>query len=306
MSDNQKTLLNDSVALFLLDCQSRRLSPKTLLFYRTELNPFLTWLSEQGVKYLQDLTAAHVRAWLVKLQDKGLRDTSQHAAARSIRAWCNFSVAEGLLDVSPMAKVKMPKLDRRILPALEQDDLARLLDACKTSCNPERDRAMILTLLDTGCRASEFVNLNIGDLDIQRGTLAIHAGKGSKDRMVFIGAKTRKAMLRVLMSRHNAKPNEPLWLSETTGERLTYYGLQMFLRRIGGAAGVDHCAAHSFRRTCALLMHRSGARLTEIAAILGHSDLTVLRKYLDLNSRDAELAHREHGPVDNLPDKKTR
>jgi site-specific recombinase XerD len=47
-------------------------------------------------------------------------------------------------------------------------------------------------------------------------------------------------------------------------------------------------------------MHRRGARLTEIAGILGHSDLPTLQRYLDLQAADFADAHSRYGPVDHL------
>lgn len=61
--------------------------------------------------------------------------------------------------------------------------------------------------------------------------------------------------------------------------------LEQILRRLGHNTGV-HITPHALRRTCALWCHRSGWRLTEIQRLLGHSDLTVLLRYLDLDDSD--------------------
>src|SRR5205085_2510187 len=125
----------------------------------------------------------HIRAYLVSLQRRGLKDNSQHAAAGAIRAWLNFLVREELLIESPMRKVGMPRRGHHILPALARDDVKKLLDACLTA----RDKAIVLSLLDSGCRAAEFVALNVGDVDIKSGAITIHEGKGRKDRTTFLG-----------------------------------------------------------------------------------------------------------------------
>ncbi len=68
-----------------------------------------------------------------------------------MRAFANFLEAEGLVAQSPMRR-GMPKVDKRLPDAYTVDEVERLL-ACATS---NRDRAMVLCLLDSGCRASEF------------------------------------------------------------------------------------------------------------------------------------------------------
>ena len=85
-----------------------------------------------------------------------------------------------------------------------------------------------------------------------------------------------------------------------TNGRLTGVDLREVLVWIGQQAGVKNCHRHSFRRTFALLSHRSEARFMESAALLGHSDAPTLQPYLDLQDQDAEDAHRRHGPVDHL------
>ena len=95
------------------------------------------------------------------------------------------------------------------------------------------------------------------------------------------------------------KPNEPLFLSENDGGRMTPNGLLQLLRRIGNRAAV-HCHPHKFRRTCAVTLYRAGMQLADIALLLGHSDLETLKGYLDLQAQDGLQAHEKAGPVETL------
>ena len=60
----------------------------------------------------------------------------------------------------------------------------------------DRDRAILVALLDTGCRASEFVALDLGDVDMATGSVAVRAGKGGKQRVVFLGSRSLKELTR--------------------------------------------------------------------------------------------------------------
>ena len=93
---------------------------------------------------------------------------------------------------------------------------------------------------------------------------------------------------------------DPLWLAHTTGHGLTYWGLAQMLRKLGTRAGVEHCQAHTFRRTSALWSLRSGMSIYHLRAMLGHRDLTVLQRYLALVEEDLSEAHRKHGAVDSM------
>jgi len=131
---------------FLLDCKARRLKSTTLDWYSFMVTPFLEWLSSEGILDLDNVTPSMIRLYLTGLEDRKLKDTTQHAAVRGIRAFLNFCVNEGWLGESPMRKVRMPKRRKQILPSFTQDEVQRLLGCC--TC--ERDRAVILFLIDTG------------------------------------------------------------------------------------------------------------------------------------------------------------
>lgn len=64
--------------------------------------------------------------------------------------------------------------------------------------------------------------------------------------------------------------------------------------------GIEHCHPHTFRRTFALWSLRAGMDVYALQVIMGHSDLSMLRKYLALVEKDLEDALRKHGAVDNM------
>jgi site-specific recombinase XerD len=73
--------------------------------------------------------------------------------------------------------------------------LRALLGTCDgqsfTGC---RDRALLLALLDTGCQATEFLSLNLGDVNLADGWVMVRHGKGGKGRVTFLGVKRRRAL----------------------------------------------------------------------------------------------------------------
>lgn len=285
---------------FRLDMLSRRLSPRTLANYRFLLEPFAAFLEAQGVTRLGEIEPGHCRAYLASLQARGLKPATQHSAARSIKAWLSFHVREGDLADSPMRRVRMPKLPQDQPIAFAAEDVKRLVK----HAGGRRDRAIVLCLLDTGCRASEFVALSVGDVDPATGAVMVRRGKGGKDRTVYLGVQARKALLRYLATRQSPAPSPstlghlPLWVT-IRGGRLTREGLRTLLRRLGERAEVEHCHPHTFRRTFALWSLRAGMNIYALRVLMGHADLAMLRRYLALVETDLQDAHRRHGPVDS-------
>jgi integrase/recombinase XerD len=236
-----------------------------------------------------------MRRYIVSLQTTSLAPRTIHHHASVARALFHFLLADGIIASNPMAKVKMPRLPKQILPAFAPEDVSKLLATCVTC----RDRAIVLALLDSGARAAEFEALNVGDLELKTGTLMIRQGKGQKDRSTYLGAQARRAVLKYLVERGSPGRDEPLWLSQK-GDRLTTWGLRQLLDRLATRSGVEHCHPHTFRRTFALWSLRAGMNIFALQQLMGHSDLAVLQKYLALVTQDLQTAHEKYGAVDNM------
>lgn len=120
-----------------------------------------------------------------------------------------------------------------------------------------------------------------------------------KDRVVFIGNQTRKAMMRYWRKIGKPSTDEPLWTAERTGKRLTRSGVRQVLVRLGKRTGIE-VTPHKLRRTFATWAWRLGMNPQALQNLMGHAELSTLRAYLGIDSDDLKDAHDKHGPIDNL------
>jgi integrase/recombinase XerD len=298
----QAIKIQDAYAAYRLDAQARRVTQATMRTYKDRLEPFITWCEQQGVTLVSGISSTLLRTYLVHLQDRHLASSTVNGTGRAIKAFLNFCVREGLLNESPMRRVVIPKIDKQILPSFSEDDVRRLLAACQN----ERDEAVILFLLDTGVRASEFANMKGGDIDLSSGAVVVRQGKGRKDRVVYLGAKARKQLLRYYMERGTPRADESIWIARQSnpyseaGKPLSDSGLRQLLERVAIRANVKHCSPHTFRRTFALWSLRNGMTIYHLQRLMGHEDIQVLRRYLPLVEGDIKTAHQQSSPVDNM------
>jgi len=296
MLKTQSPKITDVYEAFILDRKAQRFKANTLRTYTDRILPFVNWCNSKGYILLSDMTPTVIKTYFVELQERNLSGTTIHGIGTCVQTFCNWLVIEELATESPMKRIKIPKVDKKILPAFEQGDIQKLLK----HTNTERDEAIILLLLDSGIRASEFINLTGGDIDIKTGIVNVRLGKGGKDRIVYIGNKTRKQLLRYYMERGTPKDTEKIWLNERTGKPLTNAGLRQFLLKLGKRVGIKQCSPHTFRRTFALNSLRNGMSIYHLQRLMGHEDITVLKQYLALSQNDLQAAHVQHGVVDNL------
>jgi len=157
----------------------------------------------------------------------------------------------------------------------------------------------LLSLLDTGTRAGEFLEINLADINQAMGDILIRAGKGGKPRTVFIGKHTKKSIRRYLRLRSDNSP--ALWVTNLYhgSQRLTYWGLRSMVIRRSEKAEINPSSLHDFRRAFAIAMLREGVDIFTLAKLMGHSSIDVLKHYLKQTTEDTALAHHRHGPVDN-------
>ena len=287
---------------FLLDVGAANRTPSTVDFYRKKLTPFLDFCREHGIAQAQDIKPSHVRDFMTRLSESH-NPGGVHAHYRALRAFFRFLAREGILDANPIDRVRAPRVDVEPLEPVSLSFLEKMLSTCDRSEIGLRDRSMMLTLLDTGLRASEATALNVGDLDLNDGALMVRRSKSRKPRTVFVGRKTRRVLSAYLRVRGNPQPDEPLWLAyNTTGERgrLAYDGLRDMVRRRARAAAVPAPTLHSFRRAFCLAMLRSGADVVSLSRMMGHGSLPVLMRYLKQEAADLGRVHEAHSPVDRL------
>lgn len=288
--------LEFSMQGYLADCQIRNLAPRTLAIYRGCLGAFLAWA---GPRDTDAVTADDLRRYMLHLQAQGHNPGGQHLAFRVLRSFFRWLLAEGEIDANPMERLKPPRVPDAPLDPVPLPDVAAMLGTCDRSLLGLRDAALLLTLLDTAARASELLACDIADLDVGPGALVLRHTKSGRQRLTFVGAKARRALLLYLRRRQDAEPAAPLFATRNGG-RLTYPGLRQVLRRRAERAGVPAPGAHSFRRAACLAMLRDGADAFTVQQLAGHADLATTRRYVRLLAEDLRRAHAEHSPVDRL------
>lgn len=302
-------LLSQAIEGFALARLADGYSPDTIRQYKWGLNYLILSTGDLSVK---KITKTHIRELLSSIQGGNLSAVSIFHVWKAIRAFYKWASVE-LKIPRPDMEIKAPPHQYPEVVPFTQDDikqLLRLVDRTKpsegrktgfTMSRPSalRDRAIILTLLDTGIRAGELCRLRVSDIDLQTGTLQVNpfkSGKKSRPRVIPIGVNTRKVIWRYLVDR----PKEELAFCTSLSLRpLDRSSLLHLLVRLGERSGIADVHPHRFRHTFAVTFLRNGGDVFSLQRLLGHSSLEMVRHYLALAQSDDVAAHRKASPVDN-------
>lgn len=308
---------------WIQDGQMRQLSARTIEARRSLVAKLLWFLRQQEAPhcgttevraFLAYVATAHEHAggrWgnagnrKIASATKPVKPRTVRDYMTGVRTLFSYLIADGVLDTSPLDSLRPPVVREDQIQPFTREQVEALLVAAKRGRHAVRDEAMLLFLLDTGVRASEVCGLKIGEVD-QRGHCCRVLGKGNKERTVYFGRKTSRALWTYLRTRRGgADPEQGLFLAEN-GQRpeepLTRYGLLRRIETLGKAAGLEQarCSPHTFRHTFAIYFLRNGGDVFALSALLGHTSLTMTRRYLALAQADLEAQHRAASPADRL------
>lgn len=283
-----------SVRNYLISCQVEGKSPRTLEAYSMVLCRFCEVVNPLTA------TAPDIRLFLLSLQTHGKKPATIHIYYRSLKTFYNWLVNENLIRQSPMLNIRPPKLPKVLIRPFTEQDIARLMVLCSGNKFLDlRTRAMFLVFLDTGIRLEEMSRLQLSHLDFNSETIRI-MGKGSKERIVRMGKKAQKALLKYLLTRNDNLPD--LWLTEERTP-MALRGIKTSVERYCKRAVVSGARAscHTLRHTASILYLRNGGDLFTLQMMLGHSNLETTRRYASsLGAEDVIRVHIKASPVDNL------
>ncbi len=184
---------------------------------------------------------------------------------------------------------------------LSAPDAGRLLDATGGAAPLGlRDRAMFELAYGCGLRADELVQLDVGDLDVDREQLRVR-GKGDKVRVVPVGEPALVAALAWLQRGRPRLVQDaqrgPLLLSRT-GRRLSTSDVRRRLRQWVQRSGIEGAGVspHALRHSYATHLLDGGADLRAIQDLLGHASIGTTQVYTRVESRRVREAYARSHP----------
>jgi integrase/recombinase XerC len=180
--------------------------------------------------------------------------------------------------------VRAPKVRRKLPATLDADQLCALLDAPDDEPLAQRDAAMVELFYSSGLRLAELISVNLGDIDMQDGTLTV-TGKGAKTRRVPVGTKAREAIRCWLEQRGRlARPDEPALFVSQRGKRIHPRTVQQRLNRWALTQGATrNVHPHLLRHSFASHLLESSGDLRAVQELLGHSDISTTQVYTHLD-----------------------
>jgi len=262
----------------------RRLSDLTCKNYRRDLISLAAYCDQYGIAKWAELDSEHVRAFSAARYRRGLAPRSIQRQLSAARTFYRYLLREKAVRKNPLQSVSAPKSGKRLPGNLDADRMARLLDIPGDGPLVARDRAILELLYSSGLRLAELTGLNVGDVDLADGTVAV-TGKGAKDRIIPVGKFARQAVLGWLKERGSmAGPDEKAMFVSKRGTRISPRSVQARVDHWAKRQGIDtRVYPHLFRHSFASHLLESSHDLRAVQELLGHANISTTQVYTHLD-----------------------
>lgn len=183
-----------------------------------------------------------------------------------------------------------------------------VLQNLKTSDYTQRlHNACLLVMLHSGLRAGECADLHIQDLDLPAKRLIIRAGKGQRDRLVYLSESACQA-IQLYLQENQRSPQDFLW-RQKSGKLISPDYLRKVIADIGDELGIDHLHPHRLRHTCATRLLNAGMDIFHIQKLLGHENIATTMLYARVQDATLEADYhrftsaieRQSAPLSTVP-----
>ncbi len=277
------------------------LSDNTIKGYKGDLRNFSNYLQDEGIKQFQDLRAKMIVSFIEKEKQRGLSENSISRSLVTIKMLYKYMIMEGKISANPMSSVNTLKLQKHLPEVLHYKTVEKILRA--PDCNDKlgiRDKAILELMYATGARVSEVASIKVSWINFDYGYIRCQ-GKGSKQRIVPMGAEASKSIRRYLQEVRpllvKMEADEPLLFLSRTGKKLRRENIWSIVKKYAIKAGIrSNISPHTLRHSFATHLLEGGADLRSVQEMLGHSNISTTQIYTHIDRKYLKSIHQKFHP----------
>ena len=271
----------------------KNFSNNTIESYIRDIRFFLKYVNVD----LEDINKKDIDKYILHVLPL-YNESSVNRIIASIKSFFKYlSIYKGFINVAE--DVESLKRKRSLPKYLSISEVDKLLDIKLENAFDYRNKTMLEVLYATGLRASELVNLDIMNIDLNNMIINVY-GKGSKERIVPL-SKIAVNYLDLYLNKYrsmlfvkNQKPTDAVFLNNH-GKRITRQGLYKMIGEVAKKQGIDkEITPHVLRHSFATHMIECGADIRSVQELLGHENIVTTEVYTHLANNFIKNNYNEY------------
>jgi integrase/recombinase XerD len=295
---------------FRRDCELRGMSHTSVLSYTSVIRMFARFLQSKGVR-VAEVDKQVLREYVRHLQEKGLSFKTLGYIFTVLSTFYEMLAFEGEVASNPVAVVRKRYLTRykngdglfsETRKLISVEEMAMLVK----SITQERERAIIMLLAKTGVRRGELLRMEVGDVDLDAGSIMLKPTAKRTNRLVFFDDETKDCLVKWLRAREKyAVPGcDALFISET-GRRLDRNRTRDFVLLYATKVGLhdpdsdrleDHFTPHCCRHWFTTHLMRSGMPREHVQELRGDVRSEAVDIYYHIDPEELRKSYLAHIP----------
>lgn len=259
------------------------LASNTLEAYIRDIIQFKDYLIENNIEDSTQVNKTVIITYLMYLQKVGKATSTISRNLASIRCFYQYLLNNNMINEDPTHNLRSPKSERKLPNILTKDEVDILLSQpCGNNFKGARDKAMLELLYATGIRVSEIIDLNMDNLNLELGYLALD-DHNEPGRVIPVGSVALQYM-NLYVNRYReevlkGKEEKALFLNYY-GKRLTRQGFWKIIKEYTKKSNIDKkITPHTLRHSFAVHLLQNGADIKTVQEMLGHSDISTTQIY---------------------------
>ncbi|HEV8284780.1 MAG TPA: tyrosine-type recombinase/integrase [Chitinophagaceae bacterium] len=285
----------------------KRYSSHTVRSYHDDLVQFFDYSELQfGNISLKEINHNYVRNWLASMKENGISSKSINRKISSLKSFFKYQVKTEVLELTPMAKVITPKINKRLPNFIKIEDAEKLVNSLKNTedWRSLNTKVLITIFYNTGMRLSELVNLKERQIDFRKKQIKV-LGKGNKERIIPVSSEIIDMIKDYIQNKKThlekinllEKTDDTLLITER-GKKMypkyPYLIVKSFLEN--QIKTLDKKSPHVLRHSFATHLSNNGANLNAIKELLGHSSLAATQVYTHNTIEKLKDVHKKAHP----------
>jgi site-specific recombinase XerD len=253
-------------------------------------------LSQRTIASVSELQRQDIQAYSAALARRGVSPVGVKDALARVFSLLHELAERGQSIAASLFRVERPKLPDPLPRALDETAMRRVEARVRQMVADDTpqstfEAAWFLTLAHGGLRACEVLDLTCSDVDLPAQRLMVRAGKGGRDRGVYLTPLTVQAIHRYLTLVPH--PDQSLLFVHPSGRPLSYMYLYEHVRALGEAVQVAGLSPHRLRHTYATRLINAGMPITSLQKLLGHEHLSTTQIYARVYDATVERDFRK-------------